>query len=213
MACRWASPPISGQRPRLSCPDGDRGAFGGGRAELCGQAGARGRRLSRADRRADDDRPDPGARRGRSCGGARLRLLAATSRSAGPGQRAGSGHRAAGRRRARPGGARHAEQPVGPMLVAPPDLRRPRCHGRQRGQHGRGGAGAARWSAITGGRVGLRILSNLADRRLARAGAVVPGAAGHGGADAARRACSASSRPTPWPPPTPTGPRRTTRGS
>jgi hydroxymethylglutaryl-CoA reductase len=60
----------------------------------------------------------------------------------------------------------------------------------------------------TGGRSNLRILSNLADRRLARARCTWPLAA-----SAAKRCATPCSRPTTLPTPTPTAPPPTTRAS
>ena len=63
--------------------------------------------------------------------------------------------------------------PAGPMLIVHLVYRLPGCHGREHGQY-RGGGLRPMVEEITGGRVLLRILSNLADRRLARARCRIP---------------------------------------
>ena len=80
---------------------------------------------------------------------------------------------------------------------------------------------APRIEAITGGRVHLRILSNLADRRLARVRCTIPveELAFESGDGLATRQYTgskfamASSKPTPSPPPTPTALPRITKAS
>ena len=67
---------------------------------------------------------------------------------------------------------------------------------------------------ITGGRVHLRILSNLADRRLARARCTIPlNESGFRRVFRQRKSAMASSRPGLSPPPTLTGRPRTTKAS
>jgi len=66
---------------------------------------------------------------------------------------------------------------------------------------------------LTGGRVNLRILSNLADRRLARASCVVPAEALATPEYPGSLVASALWKPMRWPQSIPTGPPHTTKGS
>ena len=73
---------------------------------------------------------------------------------------------------------------------------------------------APRIEALTGGRVHLRILSNLADRRLARARCTIPvEELAFRRLHTANKSVTASSKPGLSPPPTPIAPPRTTKAS
>ena len=113
--------------------------------------------LARRARPGERPHPHPGAP-----GGDRRRLRRLRSDAGAP-----------RRRLPRPGGARPRD-PRRPDGGDPPRRGHPRRHGRQHRQHHGGEARARRSRRWTGGKVLLRILSNLADRRLARARAVWP---------------------------------------
>ena len=128
--------------------------------------------VSSANHPARDDRADAGA------GCARFACCAPGDSGAGRPAIGRSrwnrpGAEAPGRRAARPGSADNRAIAGRAISGGAPDLRRARCNGRQRRQYRRRTAGPA-GGGLTGGRVHLRILSNLADRRLARARCTIP---------------------------------------
>ena len=92
--------------------------------------------------------------------------------------------------------------------------RLPRRDGRQHGQHRRRGAGREGWRGWRGGRSGLRILTNLCDRRRVRVTARVPAARARAPRRSTAPPCATASSPRRASPRSiPTAPPPTTRGS